>query len=502
MMRGTVSDSCSTQEDSTLSWAKFPGQSQHPFLASSIMLNRDVSVQNLAAGPVRRSRLQGWLKRRARQLLFLALICAGSLLLIACGAFVWRSASLFGLPDIGDPFDVTAFRSFRVPEDQDAVILFRQAAAKVPSLPSLPQEIIRLGPAVGWSQADPRLREWSTANRDALELFRQSTNRPDGILHSSFDWKDNDQYLNLGPLVWLALLEGARSEEQGEMAAAWMWYRTVLRMRVHVMRRGSVYQRLFADRLSSGLQSRIASWAADRRTDGALLRRALEEVRAFEPKPEWDSFSLKVDYLFMMNALDSPSSWVHQADDELIDLRIAGENLPPNLVASLHDGRQFLANEPERSRRVVRLVYANWLAYVDESNARSGKPAVRASFRTDKQNSRLSFYAPSPMAPAGARAVSPSNLASWLMTARNAKRTLTQWPWPSIRISERREYRAMVVLLAEELYRRERGAPPPSEAALVGPYLDHLPGDGSDELDDGTVPTVEDSRISIHEQPE
>ena len=127
---------------------------------------------------------------------------------------------------------------------------------------------------------------------------------------------DNYQYLNLGPLVWLALLEGARSEEQGEMAAAWMWYRTVLRMRVHVMRRGSVYQRFFADRLSSGLQSRIASWAADRRTDGALLRRALEEVRAFEPKPEWDSFSLKVDYLIMMNELDSPNAWIHQGDDE------------------------------------------------------------------------------------------------------------------------------------------------------------------------------------------
>ena len=29
---------------------------------------------------------------------------------------------------------------------------------------------------------------------------------------------------------------------------------------------------------------------------------------------------------------------------------------------------------------------------------------------------------------------------------------------------------------------------------LVGPYLDHLPGDGSDELNDGEAPTVRDEK--------
>jgi hypothetical protein len=69
---------------------------------------------------------------------------------------------------------------------------------------------------------------------------------------------------------------------------------------------------------------------------------------------------------------------------------------------------------------------------------------------------------------------------------------LFRWLWPSIRISERREHRALTVILAEELYHRERGTLPPSEKALVGIYLDHLPSDGSDELDDGTAQWVED----------
>jgi hypothetical protein len=424
------------------------------------------------------------------------------LLLVACGALIKRSTSLIGLPDIGEPFDVAAFRSFRIQDDQDAVVLLRQAAAKLPKLPSVPMEVIRRGPTVGWSQADPKLREWAEANRHALELFRQATDRSDGIPHPSVDWVDNQQYLNLGTLVWLALLEGARLEEQGDTAEAWTSYRTVLRMRVDVMRRGSVFERLFADRMCNGLRSRIASWAADRRTDVALLRRALEDVRAFEPKPEWDSFSLKVAYLGMMSEVDSPNSSVHQGDEADNDFRIAGEKLPPILAWSAHAGRRFLVNEPERSRRVLRLAFANWLAHVDDSNQGNRKPAIRASFLSEKHKTSLFFYSASLGAPAGARALSPRDLASWLVTTHDAKLLLLQWPWASIRIAEQREYRALVVLLAEELYRRERGSLPPSEEALVGPYLDRLPNDGSDELDDLTAPAVEDSRISRQSRSE
>jgi hypothetical protein len=53
------------------------------------------------------------------------------------------------------------------------------------------------------------------------------------------------------------------------------------------------------------------------------------------------------------------------------------------------------------------------------------------------------------------------------------------------------DYRELVVMLAEEIYRREHGSRPSSEGALVGTYLKSLPDDGSADLDDGTAPTVE-----------
>jgi hypothetical protein len=46
-------------------------------------------------------------------------------------------------------------------------------------------------------------------------------------------------------------------------------------------------------------------------------------------------------------------------------------------------------------------------------------------------------------------------------------------------------------MLAEEIYRRERGSLPPSDDALVGTYLKSLPDDGSADLNDGDAPIVE-----------
>ncbi len=54
--------------------------------------------------------------------------------------------------------------------------------------------------------------------------------------------------------------------------------------------------------------------------------------------------------------------------------------LPPDMVGYLDAARRFLLREPERSRRVLRLLFANWLAHVETHGPRPRKPAVRALF--------------------------------------------------------------------------------------------------------------------------
>jgi hypothetical protein len=52
-------------------------------------------------------------------------------------------------------------------------------------------------------------------------------------------------------------------------------------------------------------------------------------------------------------------------------------------------------------------------------------------------------------------------------------------------------HRELVIILATEIYHRERGSLPPSEEALVGTYLERLPNDSSSDLAAETTPTVE-----------
>ena len=87
-------------------------------------------------------------------------------------------------------------------------------------------------------------------------------------------------------------------------------------------------------------------------------------------------------------------------------------------------------------------------------------------------------------------------VASWLLTTRDAKLQHLSVNYrgeicPLDRLVGGRAHRELVILLAREIYRRERGALPPSEEALVGTYLERLPDDGSADLADEMTPTVE-----------
>ena len=146
--------------------------------------------------------------------------------------------------------------------------------------------------------------------------------------------------------------------------------------------------------------------------------------------------------------------------------------------------------EPERSRRVVRLLWGNWLAHVESRDPR--RPVVRALLPGLTPVS-LPLYAVSPDAPAGARALQPEKIASWLVTTRDVKLIMEEG---DVMVMLRhhlyhRAHRELVIMLASEIYHRERGALPPSEEALVGTYLKSLPDDGSADIADEMTPTVE-----------
>ncbi len=222
----------------------------------------------------------------------------------------------------------------------------------------------------------------------------------------------------------------------------------------------------------------------------------MAEAVESRPRPEWDTFSLQIEYLDLMHFLERPDDRTFEALEDDSTYRLGDMQLPTDLVLHAYSVRRFLLREPERSRRAIRLLFANWLAHVEVPDLRQRMPAVQASFHGPKRTSTVLLYPVSSEAPAGARVLSPRDVARWLVTTRVAWLPLGEGLWPSVRITEQRAYRELVVLLARELYHRERGVLPPSEDALVGTYLKSLPDDALGELDDGTTPAISNSDVA------
>ena len=226
-------------------------------------------------------------------------------------------------------------------------------------------------------------------------------------------------------LIGMMLMEGSLREERGDMAGAWDCYRAVLRMTVHVRRRERLKDRVRVTLWLPALQKRLATWAADPRTTIHQVRRALEEVVECRPMPEWDAFTLKIEYLDLMRFLDRRVVPPREQIEEEWTYRLGDMQLPVDLSLGLYQVKRSLAREPERSRRVIRLLFANWLAHVEHPGQR--KPAARARFHIAKQTSGVLLYHVSPDAPAGARALSPQEVASWLVTTNDAKLAFRIW---------------------------------------------------------------------------
>ena len=100
-----------------------------------------------------------------------------------------------------------------------------------------------------------------------------------------------------------------------------------------------------------------------------------------EPKPEWDLFAVKYGYLELMGALERPIPLSAQQEIEgEWTFRLGDMSLSPEMVGQLEAARRFLLREPERSRRVLRLLCANYLAHVETRGRQPRKPAVLAVF--------------------------------------------------------------------------------------------------------------------------
>jgi len=396
----------------------------------------------------------------------------------------WGVRKLDGLPDVGDPFDVEeARRPIVMPDGDNAYVLYTEAKGKLTRLPATLSRVDF--PELTWSRAGSEVRDFLEKNREAMELWRQGSERPDA-LYNQPGRLAVDTLLpvvqELRTLANLAGLEGSRQAVNGAMDQAWVWYRAILRSSRHVGKHGVIIERLVGASIHEKALPRILRWAADPRVDADLLRQALDDTLAAEAMTPPLSEALKIEYLMYLRDLEELRVMVGEVPMPggrfgWLEQMAAATGAKPQIQRI----RLRATNDVERSRRALRLLFANWLAQVD-------KPAKdRARIAIQKPNL---IYAPDPTAPPSARALAPADLDKAIDCTSLAQvifrpidpastggTPMARSPWEGdgLLARETRHRAVLIVKLAAELYRREHGQPPATAGSLLGPYLKVLP---------------------------
>ena len=256
------------------------------------------------------------------------------------------------------------------------------------------------------------------------------------------------------------------------------------------------------------LQRRLTDWATEPRTTIPQLRTALEVVLENEPKPDWDLFAVKYGYLELMGALERPIPLSAQQEIEgEWTFRLGDMSLSPD------DGRSSRGRATVPPAR-ARTQPARPAAALCQLPGARGNPRAAAAetgrlgdvhlpdLNEPGHEGQDQHAALSRQSGGTGRSPRATTAGGGRLAGRDPRRQAAtargydEW-LPPVRardrrtVADRRAYRDLVIMLATEIYRRERGAPPPTEEALVGTYLQSLPDDGSAELADGTTPTVE-----------
>ena len=406
-----------------------------------------------------------WLVGSRRRVGIVALVC----LAMAAAPVAWWELQLVGLPDVGEPFDVAAFRAEAIPDEQNAYVLYRQAVLTYKPLTRGESAVsIRVGREARWEEVGEDVRGWVVGNRPALDLLRRGAERPDAFDPPDGTSRQIARVETLGLLHRLAHVEASRLELAGDMAGAWDWYRADLRLIRHVGLRSTADARQFAVGWQVDLDRRVKRWAADPRTTLTQMRDARDDAVAAGSMMPSDSASVRANYLsaaLMPNGFDRL--------DELYvspmarSIRYFYLPLTRDQALALDEAVRTWRREPERCRRLARLLVANRLAFLALPADR--RPAPDPGVVT------TSLYAFSPAAPAAARALTPDQLDIWLDTTPQRRMLIGMFDLSWLVAWETNTYRDLLVDLGTALYRRERGADPPTPEALVGPYLPSLP---------------------------
>ena len=234
------------------------------------------------------------------------LVTVALLLLVVTSPVLYRGHRISQVPEIGDPFDVDACLDFEVPDERNAFVEYRQAAASY--VANRPKELKFMdGVTAGhrWGEITAADREWLTRNFRALDVWRKGTEKPDALFEHPRDmtWESLSgmDELKLRQFVFLAFLKSVFLQRAGNHSESLEWLLAAYRFSRHSAMHGSmrVYSTTF-HRMTCGA---ILMWAGHTDVSAKQLRKAREAVNTLYAMTPPASDNLKLDYLITKKLL-------------------------------------------------------------------------------------------------------------------------------------------------------------------------------------------------------
>jgi hypothetical protein len=290
--------------------------------------------------------------------------------------------------------------------------------------------------------------------------------------------------------AWLRVagVEASRLEGAGDLEGAWRWHKARLRATLLMARRRGAWTRHHLVERFHKVRRRAAEWAEAPKMTAPLLRAAIADVEAMAALHGTEADSLKTDYLRLMAEFDDFAD-MSQDRSKLVDRAAAlgptsqsspsagtlSRIIPPEaLRPSYARVASFVEAEPERSRRITRMIVANWLAQADKRPADRAATVSTYPLVFDEDAGPTPSLSPRALARRAATApyfaIARSGFApsAWWVTADQ---------WPTIYRADRVARAELILELADRIYEIQTGNRPPNDEALVGTVLPRLPDD-------------------------
>lgn len=392
--------------------------------------------------------------------------------LVSRWIFLWQ------VPDVTLPFDVEDVIQAEVPRDEDAFVRYTT------SMQFARRHLVNwsndaITEAMNFDDKwDPRLDQWLTENRLALEHFRAA-----GELRQaggpSLRTADHSTTISLHAdfsyLAKLSVAEGMRLERADDLEAAWLNHRANLRCAHHAEKPGFSLCCLFANAVRGFAFEGIRRWAEHPGLTPERLRSARQEldIHLGQRMPITDVG--KADYLALrntLNSLEAPNILFPQ-------LSSGGPDVP---LLSVGKGLVVrLVGQPELTLRLARQLLLNnhqqLTTPLHQRRKEVGTPDSMFSpliFELDSETRRQWGQLEPSELDASVKGIIPRPLFldRWLSQIRHTDLS---------RSCDDARFATLNVVLASQEYQRTHGEFPRSLQDLVPKYLTEIPVDPLDE---------------------